>query len=350
MRARGIAGLSFVVACMALTAPALAGGAPAKETATPPPPPAAPATPQSFDELAATATPIARADLPGWAWALTATCSDGDEVAQRQCRIVRDARVATMRAQTFLIDAEPTAFLASAYDPGKKSIALTVRGCISCAGVDVGGKKLFIVANKASPVEAGSIVQAAVIHETARTFADEASATAWRDEHVARLTVQLVFAIPAGNPLWARFGKDGIAVQVLGFRVHDPCDGSIVCASPTATKLEPDKKACGTVDEGTAEVAREEDVIPDHLEPWQIQKALAPAAALAQQCHETYGVDGQAKIKLTINGDGSLATFEQTGDFSDTPTGACIAKAVKTITFPKSKKAKTAVVYPIVLR
>jgi hypothetical protein len=361
MRARGIAGFSLVMLCVGSLS-AIAGGAAPAPAAAPPattpapatpapatPAPATPATPpQTFDELVATATPIARTDLAGWAWALTAACDQGDDLAQRQCRVVRDARATAERGQTYVIDGEPTAFMAGAFDPIKKSVSITVRGCIACAPVDVAGKKLFIVSNKAAPTDVGGTLQAALIHETARVFVDEDTANQWRNEVAPRLKVQLVFAVPAGNPTWSRNGKDGVAVQVLGFRVHDPCDGGIVCASPTAQKLDPDKKACGTVEEAVTQP--DDDVKADRLEPWMIQQALAPALALAQQCHDTYGVDGQTKLKITINGDGSIAVLEQVGDFNDTPTGACLAKAVKTVTFPKTRKAKTSVTYPIVLR
>jgi hypothetical protein len=346
MRFRGIAGLSFVLGAV-LSLPAFAGDPPAA-----PPIPASPAPPpQTFDQVVAGATRIARSDLAGWAWSLTSACDQGDDVAQRQCRVVRDARAASQKGQTYVVEGEATTFIAGAWDPAKKSITLTVRGCIACAPVDVAGKKIFIVSNKAAPTETGGVLQAAVIHETARVFADEESANAWRNDVVPRLRAELVFAIPPGNPVWSRNGKDGIAVQVTGFRVHDPCDGHVVCASPAAARLDPDKKACGdTVDEGATTPADPGEAIADRLEPAMITHALAPALALAQQCHDTYGVDGATKLKITINGDGSIAALEQVGDFNDTPTGACIAKAVKTVTFPKNRKSRTTVSYPVVLR
>ena len=332
-------------------------------SATPPPQiPAgapAPAAAKPFDEVVHGAVVLARKDLPGWAWALTAACDQGDDVSQRQCRVIRDARAAEIRGQTFVVDAEPDAFYAGGWDPAKKSITMTVRGCIACQGLDVGGKKLFIVSNKAAPTATGGTVQAAVIHETARTFDDEAAATAWEAKAVPRLKIELVFQLPQGNPLWSRDGKDGIAVSVLGFRVVDPCDGGVVCSSGGASKMDPDHKQCGTVDEGkastdtgadaTADQAPAETVV-DRLEPYMIQDALAPAMKEIQKCHETYGVDGDAKVKMTIAGDGSIIAFELVGDFRDTPTGACIAKAVKAVTFPKSRREKTSFAYPIVLR
>lgn len=314
------------------------------------PAPAAPA-PQSFDQLATGATRLARRDLAGWAWALTAACDQGDDVAQRQCRTVRDARAAQIKAQTFVVEAEPSALYVGAWDPQKKSIALTVRGCVACAPIDVAGKKLFIVSNKAAPVDVGNAMQAAVIHETARVFDDEKGAEAWRAAAVPRLRIELVFALPAGNPAWTRGDKSGLAVNVLGFRVVDPCDGGVVCSSGGASKIDPDKKTCGTIDQGAADApAAPTETIVDQLDPSMIRAAIAPAVAAAQACHDTYGVDGQTKLKLTIAADGSIAAFEQVGDFDDTPTGACIAKAVKAVTFPKSHKARTSFSYPIVLR
>jgi hypothetical protein len=193
-----------------------------------------------------------------------------------------------------------------------------------------------------------------VIHETARSFDDEKSAEKWRAKAVPRLKIELVFALPQGNPVWSRGGKDGLAVNVLGFRVIDPCDGGVVCSSGGASKQDPDKKACGTVDEGAADQAPPDQgpqqTIVDQLDPAIIRAALAPTIAKAQQCHDDYGVDGQTKIKITIGGDGTVLSFEQSGDFDDTPTGECIAKAVKATVFPKSKKKRTPISYPIVLR
>ena len=195
-----------------------------------------------------------------------------------------------------------------------------------------------------------------MIHETARVFDDDAAATAWEAKAVPRLKIELVFQLPQGNPLWSRDGKDGIAVSVLGFRVVDPCDGGVVCSSGGASKMDPDRQAVRHDRRGqggrlptTADQAPAETIV-DRLEPYMIQEALAPAMKEIQKCHETYGVDGDAKLKLTIAGDGSIMAYELVGDFRDTPTGACIGKAVKAVTFPKSHREKTSFAYPIVLR
>ncbi len=337
MRVRGLVSVAFVGL---LSGTAVAGGAEGAAPVAPPP---------SFDDLAAGATRLTRADLVGWAWALTAACDQGDDLAQRQCKVVRDRRAAALANKAFLVDGDASAFTAGTWDAAKKSMPITLRGCVACdAPLATGGKSLFVVGNKAAPVVEGGLLRAAVIHETARTFDGEAAAVKWRTETVPRLKVELVFEV-VGNPVWTRDGRDGLAVAITGFRVYDPCDGGIVCANPPAPRVEADPAACGTVVEGPVERAPTEKVV-DQLEPRMIQAALKPALVAAQDCFDTYGVPGEGKLRITIAADGTIAALEQLGEFADTPTGTCIDKAVRGVTFPKSRKAKTTVNYPIVLR
>ena len=177
----------------------------------------------------------------------------GDALAQRQCRVIRAARAGKVRATTFVVRANPSAFQVGAWDPAKKSLPITLHGCLACnQPVDVGGKKLYLDARPtggAAPPAAG-----AVIHQSGRVFADQAAAEAWKKDVVPRLRVELVVRLPDGDPVWHRGGRDGVGVTVLGYRVYDPCDGGIVCASPTATRPAPDPKACGkTVEAGPAD-------------------------------------------------------------------------------------------------
>jgi hypothetical protein len=311
------------------------------------------APPVSYDALADGATRLARAGLADWAWAVSAKCTAGDALAQRQCRVIRAARAGQVRAATFVVRADPSAFQVGAWDPAKKSLPITLHGCLACSQpVDVGGKKLFLDARPTGGAAAPA--GGAVIHQSARVFADRAAAEAWKKDVVPRLRVELVVRVPDGDPVWHRGGRDGVGVTVLGYRVYDPCDGGIVCASPTATKVAADLEACGkTVEAGPADGGGGDapvEKIVDRLEPWMIQQAMAPAVAVTQKCLDTYGVTGTAKLRMTITGDGNLAALELRGDFAHTPTGACITDAVKGVTFPRSHKSRTTITYPIMLR
>ncbi|MBZ0231377.1 MAG: hypothetical protein K8M05_03440 [Deltaproteobacteria bacterium] len=312
--------------------------------------------PKSFEALARTAEPLARADLAGLVWSLTTPCNDGDELAQRQCKAARDARAAAVRDATFVVDGDGTAFAMGAWKAESKSAPITLRGCIACAE-PVGG--LYLVSSKAAPSFKGATAEAAVVHETARTFKDEAAAKRWATRLPQLRTQFVVKVAAAGGGMWERDGKKGLALDVLAFRVFDPCDGGIVCASPPSGKGPTDKKTCGeSVVEGEPAGDRpkvdaprvDEPAVPAQLDARDIKTAMQPVVEAARACFDTYGVAGSAKMVYAVGGDGSILAYEQTGDFVDTPTGKCIDKAARAVTFPKSKKKRFGFSYPLTLQ
>lgn len=306
----------------------------------------------SFEALAKDADALSRADLAGLVWSLTASCNDGDELEQRQCKAARDARAAEVRGKSFVVDGDGTAFAMGAFKADTKSAPITLRGCIACAE-PIGG--LYLVSSKAAPSFEGATAEAAAVHESARTFKDEAASKRWATR-LPQLRTQFVVKIAAAaGGMWERDGKKGLALDILAFRVFDPCDGGIVCASPPSGKGPADSKTCGeSVVEGEPkpkdEPVDEGPVLPAQLDAKDIKLAMKPMVEAAKECFETYGVAGSAKMIYSVSGDGSILTYELTGDFVDTPTGKCIDKAAKAITFPKSKKKKFGFSYPLTLQ
>ncbi len=159
------------------------------------------------------------------------------------------------------------------------------------------------------------------------------------------MRVQLIVKLPP-KPRWSDSGKNGIALDVLGFRVFTSCDGGIVTASPTSGPAERDGKPCGPV---TVETVEDATAI-ESLTPSVIDRAMQPVVDAAHKCFSQFAVSGKAKLKLTILADGTLGKYEQQGDFTDTPTGQCIDKAMAKAKFPHSKKPKTTISFPITLR
>ncbi len=308
---------------------------------------------KTFEAMSEGAAVLGKADVPGLVWALTATCSDGDELAQRQCKAARDARAATLRDATLVIDGDAAAFSIGPWKADTKSVAVTLRGCIACVA-PVGG--LYVVSSKAAPSFKSGTAEAALVHETARAFKDEAAAKRW-SARVQHMRTQFVVKISAANGgMWDRDGKKGLAMDVLAFRVYDPCDGGIICASPPSGKAPTDSRACGeAVVEGEPKPAVDEPkddgpVLPAQLDAKDIKRAMEPVVTTARECFDTYGVAGKGKMVYSVAGDGSILSYEQIGDFVDTPTGTCIDKAAKAVTFPKSKKKKFGFSYPLSLQ
>ena len=192
-----------------------------------------------FEDAAAQA---ARTPLDEVVWALTAACDSGDDVRQRQCRQLRDARAKALAGATIVTDADPTAFSIGAWHAQRKSVTVALMGCVRCGGIRIDDRTWHVTASGAPRVEAGAL-RAAALHDSARTFPDEAAAAAWT-KSVAGARVQLVLKVPA-RPRWQVAGKDGLALELVAYRVITPCNGAVVIASPGSGPAAPDKQACG---------------------------------------------------------------------------------------------------------
>jgi len=278
-------------------------------------------------------------------WALTAPCDKGDEVQQRQCRQLRDERAKALVGATLLVDADADALDVGRWNAQKRSTPITLSACIRCApaGMVIDGKPWFVTGTV--PRVEGGRVRAGLLSDTTRLFSDEASSNAWA-KSVKTVRVELLVKVPEKRR-WQVGGKDGVLLDVVGYRVISACDGSIVVANPPSSSVRPDRKACAN-GASPSEAAAAGGV--DALTPLMVQDAMKPVVDAANSCFERYGVAGSAKLEITIAGDGTVAKYEQAGDFEGTPTGKCIDDAMRDVQFPASKKAKTKIGYPIVLR
>jgi hypothetical protein len=278
-------------------------------------------------------------------WPLVTACDRGDDTAQRQCRMIRDARAHQLIGATVLVDAEPEAFAIGAWNPQRKSVTVILQACIRCGGIELDGSTYYVIGSGAAPRFEGGRVRPAILHDAARSFSDENAAEAWRHA-VRKARVQFLLKI-GDKPRWQTQGRTGLTFDVVGYRVIAPCDGQVVLAQPAASAVEPDRKACRGE---PAETEPPPDGSPvAELTESMVQATMKPVVDAAEVCHDQYGVSGKARLAITIAGNGTVLRAEQTGDFVDTPTGLCIDKAMRKVVFPQSKQSRTTIVYPIVL-
>ena len=276
-------------------------------------------------------------------WTLTASCDKGDDTENRQCRHVRETRAAELAGASLFVDGDADAFDVGAFDAKKKSIALTLSSCIRCAGVDVDGTTWFVAGAGGPPAFTGgreAKMKTQPLFDNAKAFSDESAAKAWT-KAIGNAKVQLLVKVPA-KATWTADGKAGVTLDIIGYRVISPCDGTVVIANPPSGPAEADKKACRAV---AAEPAPGPAV--EALTPALITDAMKPVVDASKACFEKYGVAGKAKLKITVAGDGTISRYEQQGDFAGTATGTCIDKALEKARFPASAKAKTTISYPI---
>lgn len=272
-------------------------------------------------------------------WALTAPCDKGDDLQQRQCRLIRDARAQQLAGATLLVEADPGAFVVGAWNPGPRSLTQQVTACIRCGGVTIDGRTWYVTGSPAK-LE-GSKISAALLFDTPRPFTDEARAKKWR-ESVANARTQFVVKVP-DKRRWLVGGRDGLLFDVVAWRVIQPCSGEVLLASVSSGPVAPDKATCSAPGGGPPEVVVAE------LTRDMVRNALKPVVQGARACYAKYQLAGTARLELGIAGDGSVATYMQKGDFKGTPMGQCIDAAVANLAFPPSQRPLTTIGYPIVL-
>jgi hypothetical protein len=190
----------------------------------------------TFETKAAGATRITA--LEDLVWGVVASCESPDDVEARQCRHLRDAKLAGLVGKTLALDVG--AFTVAEWSPARKSAEITLSGCIACDGVFVDGKRYSVVAT-VPRVDAGK-VDAKPIVSTAKPF-DTNAARGKYDALAKRARVELVVKL-ADKPKWEQAGKAGVALEVIAYRVSVPCDGLVLLASPPSAKGPVDAKTC----------------------------------------------------------------------------------------------------------
>ncbi|HEU5060501.1 MAG TPA: hypothetical protein VFU21_28415 [Kofleriaceae bacterium] len=197
----------------------------------------------SFDDLARKATEVSGAEgLAALFWSQLAQCpQDGDDFTRRQCEGVREARRAKVAATTFLVTADG-AIDPQPYNEKAMSIDIAVRACAACKEVELAGERRSIVGRGELKVTGGR-VRAPELHTGTRTFKTRAEGKEWATTVAPRLRADFLVRIPAALEPWKEGGASGYRVEVVGFRVVDPCTGVVLWSNPPAGNVVADPSA-----------------------------------------------------------------------------------------------------------
>lgn len=268
-------------------------------------------------------------------WSQTTTCKNEDDFYRRQCEGIKESRRAKVASTTFVVEADG-ALEVEPYNEKARSVDVEVRACASCGGVDIGGQRRYLVGRGAVKVVGGKVKPVALRSAT-KTFATKAEGQTWMAEVAPRLTTELLVRVPAKIDTWKDGGAEGYRMEVVGFRVIDPCKGTVLWAQPKSGDVPPDPPSCE---------AAARDAGPSEE---QVRSAMVAAEEAAQACAKAHKKAGKAIFVITFDADGKILELAQEGRFAGTPTGNCLDNAVRKATLPSSKRAKTTIRYPIVL-
>ncbi len=93
--------------------------------------------------------------------------------------------------------------------------------------------------------------------------------------------------------------------------------------------------------------AEDPSTLPERLNRSQVTSVLGPLNGAVRSCAGAQ--TGTAPVSLVINGDGSVATANVSGQFSGTPVGECIAGVVRRARFPRFRAPTQNMMFPYVI-
>ncbi len=85
---------------------------------------------------------------------------------------------------------------------------------------------------------------------------------------------------------------------------------------------------------GTKAAAKKKVPTKTELSGTDIRKGMRSVLARVQACYTQYKKSGTVKVSVTVSNDGSVAEAFAVGGFKGSPTGTCVATAVKSAKFP----------------
>src|SRR5262249_15661269 len=123
----------------------------------------------------------------------------------------------------------------------------------------------------------------------------------------------------------------------------DALDDLLDGASPESKPAASSKKAAAH--EESSGRGGDDASLPDTLDKGQIVAGMGKVKSNVTACYDQYHVPGMAMVALTIAPSGKVSSANVTGQFAGTPTGECVAKAVKKASFPRFKGAPMPINY-----
>ena len=301
--------------------------------------------PQGFDALLADTVRVpTAAALTSLFWYQDSKCRKHENNFDRlQCEGVQSARRNQVSSESYYLRVNGSGagvLRKGTYDEKRQSASLALSGCLYCPDSGMG-----VIAGKKKPRLSGGKFAASEISGRYFSFTGSSAAARFRDKVLGRLVVELVSTVPTRAAF--RVGKrKGYRAEVKGYRVFDPCTGTVLLSSTGEQKVTPEVDTC---DGDTVPVFGRESVErkPKKLSNAAIAEALRPVVDEARRCYSIYQVRGRARLRLVVTGEGQIESFVHEGDFSGTPTGDCIDSVVRKVRFPATERPTTEVLYPI---
>lgn len=263
--------------------------------------------------------------------------------ARTQCEGLQNARRNQVTKGRYYVranGAQAKLLTMGPFDSKRSSAPLALSGCLFCPE-----NGIAVVAGKRGPKTNAGKLNAGDLASRYFSFSGRAAAKHFREKVFNRLVVEFVSKIPPRSG-WRAGKRKGYRAELIGYRVFDPCSGTVLLSSTDEQQIAADKDSCNgdSLPVFGGEAGEQK---PKKLSNAAIADALRPVVDEARRCYSIYQVRGQSRLRLIVTGEGQIESFVHEGDFSGTPTGDCIDAVVRKVRFPATERPTTEVLYPI---
>jgi len=295
---------------------------------------------KTFEDLSKTATPTS--DMEKVVGPFLQQCGTGNDLPDLHCRAIRSYMQHKIGTKIFTTSVGGGALTFDTYDSVKFVYPVTLNGCLTCSKpiefdpvLFSPNNKFFITAKVPTKVEAN--VPKGLELGKFEISVDPRELGNWTKTVQPFLQVQFLYRVVAEKVWDAKLGA-GITLHTGGYRVFNRCSGEVLFSSPPSAGPAPvDKRNCP--DANAKPVVEDPTLnLPEKLAPTQILDRMKSIRDKVDTCYSQYQIPGVAEISVSVTGKtGEVAGVKLRGAFADTPTGKCVADAVKTLKFPAFK-------------
>jgi len=222
----------------------------------------------------------------------------------------------------------------------KPTLEIEVRGCLTCKrpllarrGGDISKGRFFLfkepkqirIRRGRYPYDLGDIT-------VARYKVDLPAGTTekrFKEQILPQLRLEFLFRPVAGvTMVGARRYKYGVLTfELVGHRVVNKCAGKVYGAKPRmAKRYKVDKN-----DLTCPQNQPKKGMLPQR----EVKALMELVGHDLQACYEQFGKGGRVPTDMVVAASGRVKHVKVVGSMAGTPTGACVERLVKNLTFPK---------------
>lgn len=245
----------------------------------------------------------------------------------------------------------------------KPTMEIEVRGCLTCKGPmldrrggDISKGRFFLfkvpkeikIRRGKNPYDLGDIDVANYKVPLPKKMTEKQ----FKNEILPFLRLDLIFRPVAGvTRVGRRFKYGVINFELVAHRIFHKCAGEVYGTDPQMAQKRylVDKNDLSCPQNQPKKIVAKPK-LPSTLPQRMVRELMSLVSGDMHTCYEQFGVAGQAPTDIVVSPTGQVKFVKVVGKLAGTPTGKCVERLVKNVSFPKFSGDDARLQWPFSLR